>query len=102
MANPEKRNIALRWGGPVAERYLFLWVNFACSAELFRAFCVEVFAVEASDVAQRYALGALGCTCTGVGTVTESQLVHLLDHGTCSTGALYLALGKEGKLTYLG
>ena len=63
---------------------------------------LEVLAVEASDVADTYALGALGLAGTGVGAVTEAELIHAGEHSLGTAGSLYLTLGKEGELAHLG
>ena len=63
---------------------------------------LEVLAVEASDVADAYALGALGLAGTSVGAVTEAELIHLGEHSLGTTCSLYLTLGKEGELAHLG
>ena len=64
--------------------------------------CLEELAVEASDVADAYALGALGLAGTGVGAVTEAELIHAGEHSLGTTCSLYLTLGKEGELAHLG
>ena len=61
----------------------------------------EELAVEASDVADAYALGALGLTGTGVGAVTEAKLIHTSEHSLGTACSLYLTLGKEGELAHL-
>lgn len=63
---------------------------------------LEELAVEAGDVADRNALGALGLAGTGVGAVTEAELVHLGKHSLGTAGCLNLTLGKEGELAHLG
>ena len=63
---------------------------------------LEELAVEASDVADAYALGALGLAGTGVGAVTEAELIHAGKHSLGTAGCLYLTLGKEGELAHLG
>ena len=62
---------------------------------------LEVLAVEASDVADAYALGTLGLAGTGVGAVTESELIHTSEHSLGAACSLYLTLGKEGELAHL-
>ena len=63
--------------------------------------CFEELAVEASDIADAYALGALSLTSTGVGTVTEAELIHTSEHSLGTACSLYLTLGKEGELAHL-
>ena len=63
---------------------------------------LEELAVEASDVADAYALGALGLAGTSVGAVTEAELIHAGEHSLGTTCSLYLTLGKEGELAHLG
>lgn len=63
---------------------------------------LEELAVEASDVADAYALGALGLAGTGVGAVTEAELIHAGEHSLGTTCSLYLTLRKEGELAHLG
>ena len=63
--------------------------------------CLEVLAVEASDVADAYALGALGLAGTCVGAVTEAELIHTSEHSLGAACSLYLTLGKEGELAHL-
>ena len=76
---------------------------FYCSlGRLFRALCGDEFAVEASDVAQRYVLGAFGCASTGVGAVAEAEFVHLAYHCACAALAFNLTLGQQCELAYLG
>ena len=62
---------------------------------------LEVIAVKTSDVADAYALGALGLAGTGVGAVTEAELVHLGEHSLGAACSLYLTLRKEGELAHL-
>ena len=62
---------------------------------------LEVLAVEASDVADAYALGALGLAGTSVGAVTEAELIHTSEHSLGTACSLYLTLGKEGELAHL-
>ena len=62
----------------------------------------DELAVEAGDIADADALGALGLAGTGVGAVTESKLVHLGEHCLGAAGSLYLSLRKQSKLAYLG
>ena len=45
-------------------------------------------------------LRALGLTCAGVGAVTESQLIHLCDHGLGTACALDAALRQLGQRRY--
>ena len=59
-------------------------------------------AVQAGDIADADALGALGLAGTGVGAVSESQLIHLGEHGLGATGSLYLTLRKQSQLANLG
>ncbi len=61
----------------------------------------DEFAVEAGDVAQRNVLGTFGCAGTGVGTVAESEFVHLVDHCARAAGTFNLTLGQECELAYL-
>ena len=63
---------------------------------------LEELAVEASDVADAYALGTFGLAGTGVGAVTEAELIHAGEHSLGTAGCLYLTLGKEGELAHLG
>ena len=63
---------------------------------------LEELAVEASDVADAYALGTLGLAGTGVGAVTEAELIHAGKHSLGTAGCLYLTLGKESELAHLG
>ena len=62
----------------------------------------EELAVETSDVADAYALGALGLAGTSVGAVTEAELIHAGKHSLGTAGCLYLTLGKESELAHLG
>ena len=62
----------------------------------------DELAVQAGDVADADALGALGLAGAGVGAVTESQLIHLGEHGLGTTLSLYLTLREQSKLAYLG
>ena len=62
----------------------------------------DELAVEAGDIADADALGALGLAGAGVGAVTESQLIHLGEHGLGAAGSLYLTLREQSKLAYLG
>ena len=68
---------------------------------LFREFCVDKLAVETGDVAQRNVLGTFGCAGTGIGAVAETKFIHLAHHGTGTTFALNLTLGKESELAHL-
>ena len=61
----------------------------------------EELAVEASDISQRNGLRALGGTSAGVGTVTESEFVHLSHHSLCTSCGLDLTLREQGKLRNL-
>ena len=61
-------------------------------------FCFDEFAVETGDVAERDVFGTFCCAGSGVGTVTETEFVHLLDHGASATCAFNLTLGKECEL----
>lgn len=63
---------------------------------------LEELAVEAGDVADRNALGALGLAGTGVGAVTEAELIHTGEHSLGTAGCLNLTLRKEGELAHLG
>ena len=63
--------------------------------------CLEVLAVETSDVADAYALGTLSLTGTSVGAVTEAELIHTSEHSLSTACSLYLTLGKEGELAHL-
>ena len=63
--------------------------------------CLEVLAVETSDVADAYALGALCLAGTCVGAVTEAELIHTSEHSLSTACSLYLTLGKEGELAHL-
>ena len=62
---------------------------------------LEELAVETSDVADAYALGALSLAGTGVGAVTEAELILAGEHCLGTAGCLYLTLGKEGELAHL-
>ncbi len=57
-------------------------------AELSR----QELAVEACDMSDRDAFGALHLACLGVGTIAEAEFVHLRHHGFSTTGTLYPAL----------
>ena len=69
---------------------------------LFGALGCDVFAVESGDIAQRNVLGAFGGAGSCVGAVAEAEFVHLAYHGAGAALALYLALGQECELAYLG
>ena len=58
-------------------------------------------AVQAGNVANADALGALGLTGAGVGAVTETKLIHLGEHGLGATGSLYLTLREQSQLANL-
>ena len=63
--------------------------------------CLEELAVEAGDVRQANRFRALGSAGTGVGTVTESEFVHLSHHGFRTSSRLDLALRQESELRNL-
>ena len=69
---------------------------------LVAALGAQELAVQAGDVAQLDVLGALGGTGTGVGAVTESQLVHLGQHGLHAALGLGTSLGQQCELADLG
>ena len=62
----------------------------------------DELAVQAGDIADADALGALGLAGAGVGAVTESQFIHLGEHSLGAAGSLYLTLREQSKLAYLG
>ena len=69
---------------------------------LIGEFGADVFAVQASDVGDRFVLGADGFASTGVGAVTKSEFVHLGHHEFRTTCGFYATLGEEGELRNLG
>ena len=71
-----------------------------CRLSVF-ALGFDELAVQAGDVAQRDAFGAFSRASAGVGTVTETKLVHFLHHGTGSARAFHLTLGKKSELAHL-
>ena len=78
------------------------------SGRLFLVNEVSVFqlgndelAIQAGNVADADALGALGLAGAGVGAVTESQLIHLGEHCFSATLGLYLTLREQSKLANL-
>ena len=62
---------------------------------------LDHLAVQASDVSDGLVLRTYSLTSTGVGTVTEAQLVHLGNHVLHATSSLNLTLGKQGELANL-
>ena len=62
----------------------------------------EELAVEASDIGEGDGFGALGGASAGVGTVTESEFVHLGNHRFGASSCLDLTLGQECELADLG
>ena len=67
---------------------------------LIREFRFEELAVEPRDVRYGYALRALHLASAGVGTVSESEFVHLGDHGLDPSLGLGTALGEESERTH--
>ena len=61
---------------------------------LVAALSVEELAVQACDVAELDVLWALGGAGTGVGAVTEAELVHLCNHSLHAAFCLNLTLWK--------
>ena len=62
----------------------------------------DELAVQACDVADADALGALGLAGAGVGAVTETKLIHLGEHGLGTAGCLNLTLREQSQLANLG
>ena len=62
----------------------------------------DELAVQAGYIADADALGALGLAGAGVGAVTESQFIHLGEHGLGTAGCLNLTLREQSKLANLG
>ena len=73
---------------------LILWPTDRSVGDL----CAKILAVEASDIGDGDVFGTLGLTRTCVGAVTESELVHLGNHSTRATLALYLTLRQKSEL----
>ncbi len=69
----------------------------ALAQGLVFAFCGDEMTIHAADVFKFDVFGALGRACAGVGAVSESEFVHLVDHGFCAAIFLHFALGKGGR-----
>ena len=77
----------------------------ALAQGLVFAFCGDEMTIHAADVFKFDVFGALGRACAGVGAVSESEFVHLVDHGykdLLENGSLAAArdkglVGLEGK-----
>ena len=63
--------------------------------------CLDELTVQACNVRDCLTLGTYSLAGTGVGTVTEAQLVHLGNHSLGTACCLYLALRQESKLANL-
>ena len=72
-------------------------LNYLLFKILVLKLCSEEFAVETCDVSYCDVLRALHLTSLGVGTSTESELVHLCNHSLCTLCTLYLTLWKESE-----
>ena len=57
--------------------------------------------VQACDVCDRLVLRTNSLAGTGVGTVTEAQLVHTCYHSLSALSSLWTSLWKECQLAYL-
>ena len=68
---------------------------------LVSKFCLDELAVETGDVSDGFALRTYCLAGTCVGTVTESEFVHLGYHCLCTAGSLNATLWKECELAYL-
>ena len=66
---------------PLVRGRLFLWLM-----ESVAQLGSDELAVEAGNIADADALGALGLAGAGVGAVTESQLIHLGEHSLGAAG----------------
>ena len=77
-------------------------VNQMIRAGLVFALGADELAVQAGDVAQLDVLGTLGGTGTGVGAVTETEFVHLGEHGLHAALGLGTALRQQCELAHLG
>ena len=62
---------------------------------------LDELAVQAGNVSDGLVFRADGLAGTGVGAVTEAELVHLGNHVLHTAGSLYAALGKQGELRHL-
>ena len=69
---------------------------------LIREFRFEELAVEPRDMRYGYALRALHLAGAGVGAVSESEFVHLGDHGLDPSLGLGTALSNASTATYTG
>lgn len=65
-------------------------------------FSSYILTVHATDVIELNVLGALSGAGTGIGTVTETELIHLVDHSADTAILLDLTLRQESQLTDLG
>ena len=64
--------------------------------------CTQELAVQTCNVRNSDVLRTFHFTCTGVGTCTETELVHLCNHCLRTLGTLDLTLRKKRERTYTG
>ena len=63
---------------------------------------LDELTVEASNIGYALTLGTYSLASTCIGTVAESQFIHLGHHSLGTLGCLHLSLRQECKLAYLG
>ena len=85
----------------IKEPRKFSEVLFGMPSELVLELRAEELAVETSDVSEANRLRALSGTSTGVGTVTESEFVHLSHHRFRASRCFDLTLRQERELANL-
>ena len=78
-----------------AHPFLVVRNDAALAQGLVFAFCGDEMTIHAADVFKFDVFGALGRACAGVGAVSESEFVHLVDHGFCAAIFLHFAPGRR-------
>ena len=78
-----------------------LWRFIINKVDLVSHLSLDHLAVQAGDVGDGLVLRTYSLTGTGVGAVTEAELVHLGNHVLHTAGSLYTALREQGELADL-
>lgn len=83
-------------------RVLRIRLVYLLLTELVSELSLDELTVEASDIGYALTLGTYSLASTCIGTVAESQFIHLGHHSLGTLGCLHLSLRQECKLAYLG